>query len=44
MRAAMRDHCGGPRDSTAPRHLAPGPVKEGDSRMLAYVISENHLS
>ena len=44
MRAAMRDHCGGPRDSTAPWHLAPGPVKEGDSKMLALVISEKYLS
>ena len=44
MRAAMRDHCGGPRDSTAPWHLAPGPVKEGDSKMLVLVISEKYLS
>ena len=44
MRAAMRDHCGGPRDSTAPRHLAPGPVKEGDSMILANGISQNYMS
>ena len=44
MRAAMRDYCGRPFDCTAPRHLAPGPVKEGDSKMLALVISEKYLS
>ena len=44
MRAAMRDYCGRPFDCTARRHLAPGPVKEGDSKMLALVISEKYLS